>query len=95
MGWLAYKRMNRFLVLRDAYGSVQATVAPDSYYATIVKDLPYESVVQVEGSVIDRGENKNLKMKTGEIEVCIGKLLPKVLNFRVVMDSEFRLMCRN
>ncbi|KAL6743954.1 hypothetical protein Aduo_016935 [Ancylostoma duodenale] len=79
MGWLAYKRMNRFLVLRDAYGSVQATVAPDSYYATIVKDLPYESVVQVEGSVIDRGENKNLKMKTGEIEIDVSKLT--VLNY--------------
>ncbi|CAJ0588992.1 unnamed protein product [Cylicocyclus nassatus] len=74
MGWLAYKRMNRFLVLRDAYGTVQATVAPKSDLANIVKDLPYESIVQVEGCVIDRGENKNLKMKTGEIEIDISKL---------------------
>ncbi|KAK6047803.1 nucleic acid-binding domain protein [Cooperia oncophora] len=69
MGWLAYKRMNRFLVLRDPYGLVQAVVNPESELCNVVKDLPYESIVQVEGSVISRGENTNLKMKTGEIEV--------------------------
>ncbi|KHJ77713.1 nucleic acid-binding domain protein [Oesophagostomum dentatum] len=79
MGWLAYKRMNRFLVLRDAYGTVQARVAPESEFERIVKDLPYESIVRVEGCVIDRGENRNPNMKTGEIEIDVSKL--SVLNY--------------
>lgn len=79
MGWLAYRRMNRFLVLRDAYGTVQAAVDPESDLAKLVKELPYESVVQVEGSVIGRGENANPKMKTGEIEINVSKLT--VLNY--------------
>ncbi|ETN69653.1 putative aspartate--tRNA ligase [Necator americanus] len=79
MGWLAYKRMNRFLVLRDSYGTVQAKVNPESELVEIVKNLPYESIVQVEGSVIDREENKNVKMKTGEIEIDVTRLT--VLNY--------------
>ncbi|VDL79260.1 unnamed protein product [Nippostrongylus brasiliensis] len=74
MGWLAYKRMNRFLVLRDAYGTVQATVDPETDVGKVIKELSYESVVQVEGVVVGRGENANLKMKTGEIEINVSKL---------------------
>nr|CDJ93390.1 Nucleic acid binding domain containing protein [Haemonchus contortus] len=73
-GWLAYKRMDRFIVLRDSYGTVQACIGPGSELCKMVKDLPYESVVQVEGTVVSRGENMNPKMKTGEIEnhsVCL------------------------
>ncbi|VDP09229.1 unnamed protein product [Heligmosomoides polygyrus] len=61
MGWLAYRRMNRFLVLRDAYGTVQAAIDPESELAKLVKELPYESVVQVEGSVIGREQNVAIK----------------------------------
>ncbi|KJH52360.1 aspartate--tRNA ligase [Dictyocaulus viviparus] len=74
MGWVVYKRMNRFLVLRDAYGTVQALVDPESPFSKVVKDLHYESVVQVEGTVVSRGDNVNLKMKTGEIEIDVSKL---------------------
>ncbi|KAK6029797.1 nucleic acid-binding domain protein, partial [Ostertagia ostertagi] len=74
MGWLVYKRLDRFLVLRDSYGTVQAVVDSKPELSKIVKDLPYESVVKVEGSVVNRGENANLKMKTGEIEINVSSL---------------------
>lgn len=64
--------MNRFLVLRDAYGSVQVRI-PESR-----KDLleaadkaNYESALKVTGVVADRGSNRNPNMKTGDIEVCV------------------------
>ncbi|KAJ1352807.1 hypothetical protein KIN20_009229 [Parelaphostrongylus tenuis] len=74
MGWLVYKRMDRFIVLRDAYGIVQAFVDPESPLSKTVKDLHYESVVEVEGTVLSRGNNVNPKMKTGEIEINVSKL---------------------
>ncbi|CAI4231575.1 unnamed protein product [Auanema sp. JU1783] len=79
MGWLAYKRMNKFLVLRDSYGMVQVTVPANQY-----EDLPYESVVQVEGIVRSRGDHANPNMKTGEIEV-------DALNMEVLNRSESNL----
>lgn len=74
MGWLVYKRMNRFIVLRDAYGIVQAFVDSESPLSKVVKELHYESVVQIEGTVLSRGNNVNPKMKTGEIEIIVSKL---------------------
>uniref|UniRef100_A0A1I7TX27 MoaD/ThiS family protein n=1 Tax=Caenorhabditis tropicalis TaxID=1561998 RepID=A0A1I7TX27_9PELO len=67
--------MDRFFVLRDAYGSVQAKISEalsrESFIElkALLKDLPYESVIQVDGIVVDRGENRNEAMKTGDIEV--------------------------
>ncbi|CAO4379259.1 unnamed protein product [Caenorhabditis nigoni] len=74
MGWLSHKRMDRFFVLRDAYGSVQATIPENSELKRLLKDLPYESIVRVDGVVVDRGENRNKAMKTGDIEIGVEKL---------------------
>ncbi|UMM34743.1 hypothetical protein L5515_007682 [Caenorhabditis briggsae] len=74
MGWLSHKRMDRFFVLRDAYGSVQATIPENSELKRLLKDLPYESIVRVDGVVVDRGENRNKAMKTGDIEIGVKKL---------------------
>lgn len=73
MGWLSHKRMDRFFVLRDAYGSVQAKISASSKLQSLLKDIPYESVVRVDGIVVDRGDNRNSKMKTGDIEVNFQK----------------------
>ena len=56
-------------MLRDAYGSVQAKIQENSELKQLLKELPYESVIRVDGTVVDRGENRNNKMKTGDIEV--------------------------
>ncbi|KAK6015086.1 nucleic acid-binding domain protein [Ostertagia ostertagi] len=65
MGWL---------FTRDSTEVWQAVVDSKPELSKIVKDLPYESVVKVEGSVVNRGENANLKMKTGEIEINVSSL---------------------
>uniref|UniRef100_A0A914DT05 Aminoacyl-transfer RNA synthetases class-II family profile domain-containing protein n=1 Tax=Acrobeloides nanus TaxID=290746 RepID=A0A914DT05_9BILA len=68
--------MNRFLVLRDAYGSVQA-ILPDSkrhQFEEIVKSLNYESVLRIRGVVRNRGKARNPKIKTGDIELEIDDL---------------------
>ncbi|KAF1751619.1 hypothetical protein GCK72_018173 [Caenorhabditis remanei] len=74
MGWLSHKRMDRFFVLRDAYGSVQAKIQENSELKQLLKELPYESVIRVDGTVVDRGENRNNKMKTGDIEINVEQL---------------------
>lgn len=74
MGWLSHKRMDRFFVLRDAYGSVQAKIPENSELKRFLKELPYESIVRVDGIVVDRGENRNKNMKTGEIEIDVEQL---------------------
>ncbi|CAI2353924.1 unnamed protein product [Caenorhabditis sp. 36 PRJEB53466] len=83
MGWLSHKRMDRFFVLRDAYGSVQAKISEDSQLKRLLKETPYESVIRVDGVVVDRGDNRNQKMKTGDIEIQVDKLT--VLN-RAAVD---------
>ncbi|XP_030384596.1 aspartate--tRNA ligase, mitochondrial [Scaptodrosophila lebanonensis] len=71
-GWLEFQRMNKFFILRDAYGQTQVlllgrTKGLDEYLET---GLPIESVVRVEGTVIPRPASTiNPKMKTGHIEI--------------------------
>ncbi|KHN88801.1 Aspartate--tRNA ligase, mitochondrial [Toxocara canis] len=74
-GWLAFKRMDRFLVLRDAYGSVQVRI-PDSRTDLIkaAAAANYESVLKVTGVIADRGTNRNPSMKTGDVEVVAEEL---------------------
>lgn len=70
-GWLQFNRLNRFLVLRDAYGSVQVRV-PEKKKDLIekIKMINCESVLKIEGVVVDRGEEyRNANMRTGDIEV--------------------------
>lgn len=72
-GWLQYSRMNRFFVLRDSYGSIQVFLNPKKLSAAVMelaKDLPYESVLKIQGEVVERPKGQaNLQMLTGEIEL--------------------------
>lgn len=81
--------MNRFLVLRDAYGSVQA-ILPDSkkhQFEEMIKSLNYESVLRIRGVVRNRGKARNPKTKTGDIEVSSGP--ETVLASRVLELDDF------
>jgi aspartyl-tRNA synthetase len=69
-GWLAVCR-HRFLVLRDAYGVVQVRLSKTQ--AEAAKKIPNESVLRVEGVVVERGPAATTKIPTGAIEV--GSLL--------------------
>lgn len=71
-GWLAYRRLDRFLILRDAYGLVQARI-PDTRkdLQELAAGTSYESVLAVEGTVESRGENSNPQMPTGAVEVML------------------------
>ncbi|KAF7633240.1 Aspartyl-tRNA synthetase [Meloidogyne graminicola] len=75
-GWLATKRMNKFLLIKDAYGSVQAML-PENI-RNLIKSLKEHSSIYIEGKVADRGEHKNDKMATGDIQIDVKKL--EVLN---------------
>ena len=70
-GWVAQKRLNKFLVIRDSYGQVQTKVSAEKFgvYKLLLKKITLESVVCVEGEVIDRGKDKNPNLPTGDIEV--------------------------
>ncbi len=74
-GWLAFKRVgSKFLVLRDAYGKVQARISPERMDAlqSLLPHLNCESSLRVKGRVMDRGEgNRNKRMATGDVEVRI------------------------
>ncbi|XP_034129624.1 aspartate--tRNA ligase, mitochondrial isoform X1 [Drosophila guanche] len=71
-GWLEFQRMNKFFILRDAYGQTQVLLLPktkglEEYAET---GVPIESIVRVEGTVIPRpGATVNPKMSTGHVEV--------------------------
>lgn len=70
-GWLQFSRLNRFIILRDAYGCVQARI-PDERKDLVekIKMINCESALKIEGVVVDRGEQyHNAKMRTGDIEV--------------------------
>ena len=59
--------MNKFIVLRDAYGLTQVVVPPE--LSELIKNINHESVLHVEGIVKSRGKDINKDMETGEIEV--------------------------
>lgn len=72
--------MNRFLVLRDAYGSVQVTIPEEKLasFDAVIRQLPYESAVKVTGTVRDRGPDRTTKMETGDVEIILDEL--EILN---------------
>ncbi|XP_017025829.3 aspartate--tRNA ligase, mitochondrial isoform X1 [Drosophila kikkawai] len=80
-GWLEFQRMNKFFILRDAYGQTQVLLLPkttglEEYVET---GVPIESIVRVEGTVIPRpAATINPKMQTGHVEVEADKVV--VLN---------------
>ncbi|XP_062584824.1 aspartate--tRNA ligase, mitochondrial-like [Saccostrea cucullata] len=98
-GWVQYKRLI-FFVLRDWSGLVQVFL-PDSM-VSILKDLPYESVVEVTGTVQARKEGEeNQAMETGEIEILASSIkvlnmcqkeLPINLNIRATETNEAQRM---
>ena len=79
-GWLEFSRTNKFLLLRDSYGSVQLIIPNHRKdLGVIAKNLAFESVLFVEGIVLKRPEGQeNERMKTGDIEVQVVSL--EVLN---------------
>ncbi|KAK2587580.1 hypothetical protein KPH14_003708 [Odynerus spinipes] len=79
-GWIEYQRMNKFVTLRDSYGSTQLIISDDKEdLIEIIKNLTYESVIRVEGIVNMRPkEQVNKNMKTGDIEVQVNFI--EVLN---------------
>ena len=74
VGWVA-KRRNfgsiNFIDLRDRSGIVQLVVNHDEY--PIVQQLKSEYVVSVKGTVRER-QDKNPKMKTGDIEIEVSEV---------------------
>ena len=70
-GWVQKKRNLGgliFIDLRDRSGIVQVVVRPDNKDYEIASSLKNESVIRVDGRIVER-ESKNDKMATGEIEV--------------------------
>ena len=75
-GWVQKKRNLGGLVfidLRDRSGIIQVVVTPENECYDLASSLKSESVISVTGTINDR-ENKNLKLKTGDIEVLVDKL---------------------
>ncbi|XP_048508538.1 aspartate--tRNA ligase, mitochondrial isoform X2 [Athalia rosae] len=79
-GWLEFQRMNKFIILRDGYGSSQLII-PDERTDLVktIESISYETVIRATGMVTSRPQNQvNLKMQTGEIEIMVDSL--EVLN---------------
>uniref|UniRef100_A0A915J5M0 Aminoacyl-transfer RNA synthetases class-II family profile domain-containing protein n=1 Tax=Romanomermis culicivorax TaxID=13658 RepID=A0A915J5M0_ROMCU len=79
-GWLRHKRFPKFLVVGDVYGSVQIfNDSKDQHVLNSIKHLNAESVVEIEGQVVERpAKDVNRDMVTGEIEIRLKSL--KILN---------------
>lgn len=73
-GWLEFERMKKFITLRDGYGSVQVLVPPKLTDKVNVDAVPFESVVEVEGTVVSRPDKfENASMVTGNVELILSK----------------------
>lgn len=75
-GWIQIKRNiggKIFLNLRDFSGVVQLVIEKDNPQYKEIASIKIESVVEVQGKVIER-ISKNNKLKTGEIEISVEKL---------------------
>ncbi len=70
-GWISKKRNlggMLFIDLRDRSGLIQLVVSPDKDFFDQLSSLKNESVIKVNGKVIER-TNKNPNLLTGDIEV--------------------------
>ncbi len=94
-GWLDSKRDKGgvlFAVLRDFYGTTQV-VATEEPCLSLLRDIPTESTVQVEGTVVLRSA-PNDKLATGLIEIIpekievLGKRITNALPFEVSHSTE-------
>ncbi|GAB1607800.1 aspartate--tRNA ligase, mitochondrial-like [Argonauta hians] len=80
-GWVQYKRLDQFLLVRDWRGATQVLIPGELHnnLQPVLSDLPLESVVQIQGTVMARPEDQiNEKLSTGSIEVKVTDL--QVLN---------------
>ncbi|XP_031845529.2 aspartyl-tRNA synthetase, mitochondrial isoform X1 [Nomia melanderi] len=79
-GWISYLRMDKFIILRDAYGLTQFIIPNNrNDLKELVSSLFLESVLNIVGTVYERPEGqKNKNLKTGDIEVHIESL--EILN---------------
>jgi len=79
-GWLQFRRLDIFALLKDSYGVVQLLLKDGkSERGFDLSQVPLESVICAQGTVRARPSNMiNPKMATGEIEVVVDHL--EVLN---------------
>ena len=105
-GWVHRKRDHGqliFIDLRDHYGLTQIVVDSSNVNFSITEGLPLESVITIEGTVVERSDdtiNKNLS--TGYIEVNLSELeiisrsntLPLQVNSDEDYGEEIRLKFR-
>ena len=63
-----------FIDLRNRTGILQVVVKPNRDIYKIASSLKTENVIQVTGEIVER-ENKNNKIKSGDIEINASKLL--------------------
>lgn len=77
-GWIRNRRDHAgvlFIDLADHYGTTQIVITPASAVHAATSRLPKETVVRVDGVVVDREPGKaNSAMPTGEIEVRLSDL---------------------
>lgn len=86
-GWLQYKRLNQFMILRDWQGITQVLIPSEMQQElqSFISGLPLESVLRIEGIVEARPDDqKNKKMPTGDIEV-------KVTEFQLLNSCQAKL----
>ena len=75
-GWVGNKRELGpflFIMIYDRYGQTQV-VFNDPDMVAEAKKVGLEDVIQVTGTVIDRGDNRTDKYSTGDIEVDVSMM---------------------
>ena len=84
-GWINKKRDHGnllFIDLRDNYGLTQCVIDNKNDYFKDLEKIQLESVIKVEGIVIERDNNTiNLDLNTGEVEI-------KIISFQVIGDCK-------
>ncbi len=96
-GWINKKRDHGnllFIDLRDNYGITQCIIDKDNKYFLELEKIQLETVIKVDGKVINRSEETiNKDIKSGEIEVVIEKFeilgTCKELPMPVFSDQEY------
>ena len=63
-----------FIDLRNRSGVIQVVVRPENDYYALANTLKVEYVIEVSGIIVER-ENKNKKLKTGDIEINADKIV--------------------
>ncbi|MBX3456889.1 MAG: aspartate--tRNA ligase [Candidatus Paracaedibacteraceae bacterium] len=96
-GWVHRKRDHGnllFIDLRDHYGLTQCVVNVDSSSFEIAEGLRNESVIRIDGTVLERtADTVNAKMDTGDIEIMVTEIeilsTADTLPLQVNSDAEF------